>query len=116
MELYHLTNAVSETLQQTILLGWNLGIQAFVRNQYSVSVFFDLERAHDTCRYGIWRNVIECGVYGNLLALCKNLVSTRTFRVRRAACPIGEVMGHRTGNGEGRHCKKAPASKLRLHL
>ncbi|GBM79038.1 putative RNA-directed DNA polymerase from transposon BS [Araneus ventricosus] len=56
---------------------------AFVRRNYLVAIFFDLEKAYDRAwRYGILWSLLEFGFYGNLPIFIKNFLSSRIFRVR----------------------------------
>ncbi|GBM10819.1 putative RNA-directed DNA polymerase from transposon X-element [Araneus ventricosus] len=56
---------------------------AFVKRNYLVSVFFDIEKAYDRAwRYGILSTVFNFGFRGNLPIFLKNFLSYRTFRVR----------------------------------
>lgn len=56
---------------------------AFVHNQYCLSVFFDLEKAYDTAwRYGIVQDLNAYGINGNMLQVIQSYLSDRKFRVR----------------------------------
>ncbi|GBO29721.1 putative RNA-directed DNA polymerase from transposon X-element, partial [Araneus ventricosus] len=56
---------------------------AFVKRNYLVSIFFDIEKAYDRAwRYGILLALFNFGFRGNLPIFLKNFLSYRTFRVR----------------------------------
>ena len=56
---------------------------AFVKKQYLLSVFFDLEKAYDTCwRHLILRELHNFGMRGKLPLLIQNFLRDRKFRVR----------------------------------
>lgn len=56
---------------------------AFVHNQYCLSVFFDLEKAYDTAwRYGILQDLSSFGICGRLITILRDYLSESKFRVR----------------------------------
>lgn len=56
---------------------------AFVHNQFFLSVFLDMEKAYDTTwRFGILRDLSDLGVRGRMLNVIENYLSDRNFRVR----------------------------------
>ncbi|KAG8200903.1 hypothetical protein JTE90_020543 [Oedothorax gibbosus] len=68
------------TLDNILLL---LVREAFVRNQYLVSIFFDMKKAYDrTWRYGILKDLYHLGFRGNLPVFIQNFLKTRVFQVR----------------------------------
>lgn len=57
--------------------------EAHAKNQFCLSVFFDLEKAYDTTwRYGILQDLAACGIGGNMYRCIRDFLSSRTFRVR----------------------------------
>lgn len=56
---------------------------AFVHNQFFLSVFLDMEKAYDTTwRFGILRDLSDLGVRGRMLDVIESYLSDRKFRVR----------------------------------
>ena len=56
---------------------------AFLRKQYLFSVFFDLEKAYDTCwKQLIMQQLFKFGLRGELPKIIENFLSDRRFRVR----------------------------------
>jgi Reverse transcriptase (RNA-dependent DNA polymerase) len=61
--------------------------EAFVRREYIVSVFFDLEKAYDTTwKYGILRDLNEAGLRGRLPDFISKFLSEICFRLRVGSC------------------------------
>ena len=57
--------------------------KAQANNEYLVSIFFDMEKAYDlTWRYGIKKDIHECGLKGRIASFIANFLNTRHFRVR----------------------------------
>ena len=57
--------------------------QGFVKNQHTVGVFFDLEKAHDTTwKGGIMKDLHEMGLKGRLPLFIDNFLKGRKFKVR----------------------------------
>ncbi|GFW43774.1 probable RNA-directed DNA polymerase from transposon X-element [Trichonephila clavipes] len=70
------------TLDNIIILE-NKVRNAFVRRNHLVSIFFDIEKAHDrTWRYGILRTLSNFGLHGNFPIFIQNFLHVRTFKVR----------------------------------
>lgn len=60
--------------------------EAFLKRQFCLSVFFDLEKAYDTTwRYGILRDLHAYGLQGRMLSLIENFLQDRFFKVRLGA-------------------------------
>ena len=56
---------------------------AFLQNKLLVTIFFDLEKAYDTCwGYLILRELYDFGLRGNLPTYIENYLSERQFQVR----------------------------------
>ena len=56
---------------------------AFVNREHVVSVFFDLEKAHDTTwRYGILKDLHDLGLRGRLPVFIRSFLEDRTMQVR----------------------------------
>jgi len=56
---------------------------AFPHKNHLVSIFFDIEKAYDrTWKYGILRDLFDCGLRGNLPIFIKNFLSSRQYQVR----------------------------------
>ena len=52
---------------------------AFIQNQHSVAVFFDLQKTYDTTwKYGILHDLHSMGLRGNLPIFIGNLLTDRT--------------------------------------
>ena len=57
--------------------------QGFVKNQHTVGVFFDLEKAYDTTwKGGIMKDLHEMGLKGRLPLFIDNFLKGRKFKVR----------------------------------
>ena len=57
--------------------------EAFVKNEFVIAVFFDLEKAYDTTwQYHILKEIYEEGLRGNLPISIQNLFKNRNFKVR----------------------------------
>ena len=57
--------------------------QGFVKNQHTVGIFFDLEKAYDTTwKGGIMKDLHEMGLKGRLPLLIDNFLKGRKFKVR----------------------------------
>ena len=57
--------------------------EAFIKKEHAVSVFFDLESAHDTTwKYGIMNDLHDFGIRGRLAYFISIFLSKRQFRVR----------------------------------
>lgn len=57
-------------------------MEAFNRNEYLVSIFFDLEKAYDTTwRYNILQELLNHGLKGNLVHFISNFLMKRKFTV-----------------------------------
>lgn len=62
--------------------------EAFVHNQFFLSVFLDMEKAYDTTwRFGILRDLPHMGVRGNMFNIIESYLSDHIFRVR-----VGNVL------------------------
>ena len=58
-------------------------LDAFVKNEHCVAIFFDLEKAYDTIRkYGIMKDLHDIGLRGRLPNFISNFLSDRSFNVR----------------------------------
>ena len=58
-------------------------LDAFVKKEHVVAVFFDLEKAYDTTwKYGILRDLHELGVKGRLAIFLESFLAERSFQVR----------------------------------
>jgi hypothetical protein len=56
---------------------------AFIRGEHAISIFFDLEKAYDTTwKYGILKDLHQCGLRGKLPIFIQNFLTGRVFRVR----------------------------------
>jgi hypothetical protein len=56
---------------------------AFSKNEHTVSIIFDLEKAYDTTwKYGILKDLFDMGLKGNLPTFISNVLSDREFNVR----------------------------------
>ena len=56
---------------------------SFLKGNYVVSVFFDLEKAYDTVwKYGVIRDLHKVGLRGRMPMFIQNFLSNRVFRVR----------------------------------
>jgi potassium voltage-gated channel Eag-related subfamily H protein 8 len=56
---------------------------AFINQEYAVSIFFDLEKAYDTTwMYGILKDLHDMGLRGNLPIFVSNFLTERQFKVR----------------------------------
>lgn len=56
---------------------------AFSKNDYQISIFFDLQKAYDTTwRYGILKSVHSIGIRGNMAHYIKNFLSNRKFTTK----------------------------------
>ena len=57
--------------------------EAFAREEFVISIFFDIEKAYDTTwRYHILRELYSEGLRGNLPITIQNFFKDRTFQVR----------------------------------
>lgn len=58
-------------------------LSSFVKHEHLIAIFFDIEKAYDmTWRYGILKNLHDCGVRGNMMRFISDFMNNRTFRVR----------------------------------
>ena len=58
-------------------------LDAFIKKEHVVAVFFDLEKAYDTTwRYGILRDLHELGLKGRLPVFIKSFLADRRMQVR----------------------------------
>ena len=56
---------------------------AFCRKQYLVCIFFDIEKAYDTCwKYLILNELYNLGLRGNLPQIIQNYLENRKFKVK----------------------------------
>ena len=55
---------------------------AFAKNEHVVSVFFDLEKAYDTWKYGIMKDLFDMGIKGRLPLFLSDFLTDRNFHVR----------------------------------
>ncbi|GBO11682.1 RNA-directed DNA polymerase from mobile element jockey [Araneus ventricosus] len=56
---------------------------AFIRRQHAVAIFFDIEKAYDRAwGYGIFRDLYNCNLRGNLPIFIQDFLKHRQFRVR----------------------------------
>ena len=53
---------------------------AFIQNQHLVVVFFDLQKAYDTWKYGILQDLHSMGLRGNLPILIGNFYLIELFK------------------------------------
>ena len=69
---------------QTIWSGLETYIrQGFVKNQHTVGIFFDLEKAYDTTwKGGIMKDLHEMGLKGRLPLFIDNFLKGKKFKVR----------------------------------
>ena len=57
--------------------------EAFIRKEYALSIFFDLESAYDTTwKYGIMNDLHDFGIRGRLAYFISAFLNERQFRVR----------------------------------
>ena len=55
---------------------------AFIQNQHSVAVFFDLQKAYDTTwKHGIQQDLLDMGLRGNLPFFIGNFLTDKTFQI-----------------------------------
>lgn len=59
----------------------------FLKRNHLVSVFFDLVEIYKTCRYGIFRDLYNLDVRGNLPIFIRNFLAARFFQVRTGGIP-----------------------------
>ena len=70
---------------------------AFVKKERVVAVFFDLEKAYDTTwKYGILRDLHECGVKGRLANFLESFLAYRSIQVR-----VGSTLSDTFGLSQG---------------
>lgn len=56
--------------------------ESFNKNQFLVSVFFDIKKAYDTAwKYKIIQEVVRMGLEGNIVKFIENFLTNRRFRV-----------------------------------
>ena len=56
--------------------------EAFIKKEHLTAVFFDLEKAYDTWKYGIMRDLSDFGLKGRLPNFIDNFLSNGNFKVR----------------------------------
>ena len=57
-------------------------LDAFIRNQHLVAIFFDVQKAYDTTwEHGIQQDLHDMGLRGNLLIFIDNFLTDRTFQI-----------------------------------
>ena len=58
-------------------------LDAFIKKEHCVSIFFNLEKAYDTTwKYGIMKGLHDIGPRGRLPNFISNFLSDRSFNVR----------------------------------
>ena len=72
---------------------------AFVAKEHVVAVFFDLEKAYDTCttwRHGIMRDLHDLGIRGRLATFIENFLADRWIQVR-----VGSTLSEKFDEAQG---------------
>lgn len=77
------------TINHLVLIETDI-LDAFMHQQFFLSVFLDMEKTYDTtwC-FGILPDIAGMGVWGSLLNVIQSYLSYRTFRVS-----VGNVLSH----------------------
>jgi ribonuclease HI len=57
--------------------------EGFIQKAHTVAIFFDIEKAYDTTwKYGILKDIYNCGLRGRLPVFIRGFLEDRSFRVR----------------------------------